>query len=555
MNPDLADGCNISARLRELAVRQPHQRAVVRPVGRDAAGRATYAHLTFAQLDRDADRLARGLTQLGLVRGQRVSLFVRPGLEFFALTFALFRLGTVPVLIDPGMGRRGLIRCLGQVEPEALIGPPLVQLISRFFPRALRSVRQRITTESRRPWGGTPLPELYVDQPEPFPVVPTAPDELAAILFTTGSTGPAKGVEYTHAMFDRQCDLIHEIYGLGPGDVDLPTFPLFGLFSVALGMTAVIPDMDPTRPGQVDPRRILEPLEDQGCTCAFGSPALWKRVAGYCGERFIKLPALRKVLIAGAPVPSELHRRLLAVLPTGAETHTPYGATESLPVCDLTGAEVLAETAALTAQGQGVCVGRPVPGVEVAVIQLTDEPLPEWRDELRLPPGRIGEIAARGDHVTRSYFRLDRANELHKIHTDGHPWHRLGDVGYFDETGRLWYCGRKAHRVETPAGPLFTVCAEAIFNQDPRVRRSALVGVGERPNQTPVIVIEAEELPSGKIEREKLRTELLRRGAEHELTRGIELLLFHPAFPVDIRHNAKIGREELARWAGGQLKT
>jgi acyl-CoA synthetase (AMP-forming)/AMP-acid ligase II len=216
------------------------------------------------------------------------------------------------------------------------------------------------------------------------------------------------------------------------------------------------------------------------------------------------------------------------------------------------GREVLASTAALTREGRGTCVGVPVAEVEVRILRLSDEAMERFSEDLCLPRGEIGEIAVRGSYISRRYDQREEHNRLSKIHCDDGTWfHRMGDVGYLDDEGRLWFCGRKAHRVETEEGLLFSVPCEAIYENDERVARAALVWLGERPRQTPVICV---ELSEGVAESDSLRRELMERGRAHENTKSIERLLFHPGFPVDRRHNAKIEREKLATWASAQLE-
>ena len=537
------------------AAGRPHQRAVVFPAGQDALGRWRYTHLTFAQAAADLGTYAANLRALGVTPGMRVVFLVRPGLEFLPLTFALFHLGAVPVLIDPGMGRKNLLRCIASVRPEAFIGIPLAHVARLLRPGYFRGVRVLVTIGRRWGWGGADLRDLRRPADAP-PAAPVGPEDLAAIVFTTGSTGPPKGVEYTHGMFVAQRDLLRDVFGLTPDDVDLPGFALFALYSVAMGLTVVLPDMDPTRPALVDPAKIRAAAADHGATFSFGSPALWRRVCQAPGN----LPSLRQVVMAGAPIPVALHEQLLGGrLAPGARVHTPYGATECLPVTTFTGAEVLAETAALTRAGRGTCVGRPLPGVRVRIIRIRDEPLPRWRDTEELPAGQIGEIVVQGPMVSRRYFELPAQTAQHKIYESddearGPFWHRIGDVGYFDAAGRLWFCGRKAHRVETGRETLFTVCCEAIFAQHPRVYRAALVGVGaDRARQTPVMIVEPEagHFPRDAAAAAAFRAELLALGAASPLTKDITDVRFHPAFPVDIRHNAKIFREKLAAWASG----
>jgi acyl-CoA synthetase (AMP-forming)/AMP-acid ligase II len=206
----------------------------------------------------------------------------------------------------------------------------------------------------------------------------------------------------------------------------------------------------------------------------------------------------------------------------------------------------------LSERGFGNCVGRPMAGIGLEIIRLTDAPIPQWDDGLLLPDGEIGEIVARGDLVTRSYFRNPRADEHSKISQGNRFWHRMGDLGWRDKNGRIWFCGRKTHRVITRNDVLFTIPCEAIFNHHPHVRRSALVGIGPPKDQQPVICIEpatSKASPPRKVFIEELRE--MAGSSEH--TRHIDTFLFHKRFPVDIRHNSKIFREQLAQWAARKL--
>jgi acyl-CoA synthetase (AMP-forming)/AMP-acid ligase II len=376
---------------------------------------------------------------------------------------------------------------------------------------------------------------------------------VAAILFTSGSTGVAKGVIYTHAIFAAQVEQLQRVYQIHPGEVDLPTFPLFGLFGPALGVTSVLPEMDATRPALVDPLRILDAIRWFGVTNLFGSPALLRRVGGGAGPGE-HLPTLRRVISAGAPVPPAVVERFCELLPAGTQVYTPYGATEALPVASIGSEEILRETGARTAEGAGICVGLPVEGITVRVIRISDEPIPTWSDDLVLPTGQIGEIVVQGRVVTASYHNRPESTALAKIQdpSRGGFWHRMGDVGYLDERGRIWFCGRKSQRVITPAGTLFTIPCEGVFNAHPGVLRSALVGVKRNGVVEPVLCVE--RTPEGvALAEEQLKRELLTLGNAHEHTRAIRHILFHPSFPVDIRHNAKIFREKLAVWAAGRL--
>ncbi len=543
---------NVATHLRQMARLQPYRRAVVCPCGRDADGRVAYTHLTFRQLDVESDRLAQGLEEVGVGRGVRTILMVRPSLDFFALVFGLFKVGAVPVVVDPGMGVRRMLACLRESRAQALIGIAPAHVLRILAPTCFKGVKTTITVGRRLFWGGRTLRQVRANRRRPYRIADTRTDELAAILFTTGSTGPAKGVRYTHGVFDAQVRNIRAQFGIMPDEIDLPTFPLFALFDPALGMTAVIPDMDPTKPARVNPHKIVEAIVNQGVTNMFASPALLDRVGRYGRQQGLKLPTLKRVISAGAPAAPANIERFAAMLTGQAQIHTGYGATEAMPVSAFGSDAILGETRRLSEKGYGMCVGPPISGVDVRIITIGDEPLKRWRDDLELPQGEIGEIVVRGDQVTQGYFERPDADALSKI-VDGNTfWHRMGDLGWLDKKGRIWFCGRMSHRVVTEQATFYTIPCEAIFNNHPRVFRSALVGVGPRGRQRPVVCIELEPGDRGK-DKARLETELLALAKESPITTAIETILFHRAFPVDVRHNSKIFREQLAVWAAKRL--
>ncbi len=553
-SPD-RDSCNVASHLPRMAALVPDKPAVIVNRSRDRAGRATYASLTFAELEALSNKIANGLSHAGIERGMRVLVMVKPGFDFIGLTFALFKMGVVPVMIDPGMGVRRLLDCVRGVDLHGFIGIPLAHVLRILHREPFRTVQHFVTVGRRWIWGGYSLSQLTRNADTEFEMVETRSDEDAAILFTSGSTGPAKGVVYEHGMFDAQVRMIQSHYGIEPGEVDLPAFPLFALFSTAMGMSCVIPDMNPSHPARVDPAKLVEAIRDHQVTSTFGSPAIWKRVASYCIKHKIELPSLRRVLIAGAPVPGPVIEGLHQALSPTADVHTPYGATESLPVASISGREVLSQTIDKTRHGGGTCVGKPLAGAMVRVIKITDAAIENWSDDLCVPHGEIGEICVQGAFVTKQYYGQDEATKLSKIADGSAIWHRIGDVGYQDEKGRLWFCGRKSHRVDMGSRMLFADQCEAVFNEHNRVSRTALVGVGHRGRQSPVLIVEFEagRVPSGS-DLQKIFGELKAIGRENELTREITVFLQHPSLPVDVRHNAKINREELTEWAKAKLR-
>lgn len=507
--------------------------------------------LSFLEMDRLSDRYCGYLQRQGVQPGDVVMLMVTPSADFICLTLALFKLGAPIVLIDPGMGYKNLLRCIARVQPTVLVGIPKALLFAKVFRRDFASVRRFFCVGNSFGLLGPDLRgAALVCERNSSP--PLDGEALAAIIFTTGSTGPPKGVRYEHGIFNAQLHMIGDYYGIGENDIDQPAFPLFALFSAALGACSVIPDMDATRPAQVDPKKFVASIARYRVTYSFGSPAIWNVVSRYCADQRITLPTLRKILMAGAPVPHEVLARTTALLPPGAEIFTPYGATESLPVASISAREVLNETMLLSRQGAGTCVGRPLPGIDIRIMEISDQPEPQLRSEKILATGEIGEILVRGGVVTRAYHHNPEETALAKTRDGETFWHRMGDVGYLDGEGRLWFCGRRAHRLETEGGRMFTIPCEAIVNEHPQVFRSALVGVKDGRGVTiPVMILELHRERS--IGSRRVIGEALDLCRAHPLTRAIDTILVHPAFPVDIRHNAKIFREKLSLWAQRQL--
>jgi acyl-CoA synthetase (AMP-forming)/AMP-acid ligase II len=567
---------NIARHLAAMAASHPQVPALKVPRGRTATGEIDYLSLTFAELDREVAAWRSHLAGRGVRRGDRTLVMVRPGLPLIAAAFALFQLGAVPVIVDPGMGLRNFLSCVRQARPRVLLGIPFAQWMSRILWRAFRSVEIRVPVSGRLTYRVAPVAPTSGVVAE---VAHSAADELAAVLFTSGSTGAPKGVCYEHGQFEAQVGLIRETYGITPGEVDLPLLPIFALFNPALGMTTIVPEIDPRRPADVDPSRIVQAIQQERVTNSFGSPTLWLKISGHCRAQGIMLPTLRRVLCAGAPVPAGLWQDARSWLPNGC-LHSPYGATEALPVSSVSEAEID------VASVRGACVGRPLHGIAVKIIGISDAPIATFAGALELATGEIGEIVVHGPNVTQRYdgrpeataaakiaaanaerrtLNAERRSDETKAASDlsvqrsafdvqrsapigaADSWHRMGDCGYFDSGGRLWFCGRKVERVETSDGVLHTEPCEQVFRKHPRAARCALIGLGERPRQEPAMVIET-RLASRR-EGAALAAELRSLGRTHPHTAAITTFFFRERFPVDVRHNAKIHRLALAKWA------
>ena len=503
--------------------------------------------VTYAELQGRVEDAAAGLLAAGVGAGTRTALLVPPTADFFVLAYALLRVRAVPVVVDPGIGLDRVRSCLGEVAPEAFVGVAKAHLARRVLgwcPSAWIAV-----TAGPVPVPGTTwLRRLEREGARLVAHRPHTPSARrdgspAAILFTSGSTGPPKGVEHHEDGLLAQAGLVRDLYGLGPGDVSLATFPPFALFGPALGMTTVVPRMDPTRPAKVVPSRLVTAARRTGATVMFGSPAVLDRL-GRGAPAGTHLPALRQVISAGAPVPRRVQRRVLALLGPGAQVHTPYGATEALPVASIGSDELL------DLPEDGICVGRPVPGVDVALMRVAEGPVDALTPDRHVAPGEVGEVVVRGPVVSPAYADRPDATAAAKVTWDGVLAHRTGDLASTDDEGRLWFAGRVAHVVHTAAGPLHSVPCEEILNRHPAVRRTALVGVGPEGDRTPVAVVEmlrGARLTAGVVE------ELRARAAADTRTQPITTFLEHRSLPVDPRHNSKIDREALGHWAARVL--
>lgn len=512
--------------------------------------------MSLGQLEQRCDSYAQGLRTLGLRPGDKVLLMEPPGPRFVALSFALFKLGCVPVLIDPGMGVGSLLRCVERLRPDILVGVGRIHLLRSFQPSHFASVRRAVCTDGH--WPGARSLEASCD-PKAAAVSPhgCSSDQLAAILFTSGSTGPAKGVEYRHGVFAAQVEALQHMFQFEPGQVDMPGFPLFALFSVALGLTCVLPDLQPSRPASAEPTRLIRSILDWQVNNLQGSPAIWEKLGRYCLDYGIELPSVRRVITFGAPISLKFLETWNKLLAGRGEVYTPYGATEVLPISLISGQEVLGDTAAGTRAGKGTCVGRAVPGVQVRILKVYDRPLPEWQEDEFLPPGEVGEIVVSAEQVTWAYYQDAAATEASKIRQGERIWHRMGDLGYLDEVGRLWIVGRKNHRVEGAEQTYYPACAEGIADEHPDVRRSALVAVPDperAEGRIPALVVELlrprHYKDSG--ERNRISRELRERLAQHPPYGDVQQVFFHKDFPVDPRHNVKIDREALGLWARSQ---
>lgn len=543
---------NLFDLLCEQAERHPGRMAFAQARRRTRSGRFLYETLTYKQLLQEVNLTACALHRAGVHRASKVLLLVRPDLDLPIIVFALFKLGAVPIVIDPAMGLKRLFACVQQVAPHAMIALPFAHALRPFAGKAFASIDVHISTGTHRLPGARRLLDLRREAADSVDTAGTRLHDLAAIFFTSGSTGAPKGVEATHGSLAAQ---ITHFRALSEGDLDgveLAAFPIATLISPCLGRSSVIPDMGSSRPGRCKPEHLIRAIEDFGVTTGFASPIVWDRLSRHCALTGRDLPSLRTAFSGGAPIAPRMADRLMKVMPHGL-MHTPYGATEVTPISTIAADEIAGETARLSAVGHGVCVGRVVPGLDVRIIEITEGPLCHWRDVKELPATQVGEIVVRGALVSPRYHNDPVNTALCKIEAEeaGGSWHRTGDAGYFDKRGRLWFCGRTRHIVKVQGVSYHSVSVEEVLNAEAEVWRSALVGVEVAGQTELALVVEFHPEHRDRIGPTRLHTYKARL---HGLDFPVKHLMPYPKpFPVDKRHNSKIERHVLAEWAQRQI--
>lgn len=578
-------------RFRAVVADQPDREVVIFPAGTADSGLPEYRHLTYRELDEWSDTIAGHLIAQGVGRGTRTIVLVLPSPELYAIMFGLLKIGAVPVVIDPGMGLRKMLNCLRAANAEAFIGIPQAHAARVLFRKYFRDVRVAITVGPRWFWGGQTLQswasptasdtvassrlhELRTkvagarsrwdsrsaaglaahNSAELSARVPAPADELLMIAFTTGSTGPAKAVEMTHGNLTSMVDQVDAARSRVAPGTSLITLPLVGILDMLLGSRCVLPPLIPSKVGSTDPAHVVDAINRFEVRTMFASPAVLIPLLRHLESAKAEVPTLHSIYSGGAPVPDWCIAGLREVLSADAEVHAGYGSTEALPMSTIESRELLGGLVERAHRGEGTCIGRPAENVRARLVAITDDALPSWTDvearEAELVATRgIGELVVAGPNVSTRYYWPQEANRAGKIAEGDVVWHRTGDLAWIDAEGRIWFCGRKSQRLRTADGPMFSVQVEQVFNTLPGVARTALVGVGTPGAQQPVLCVEAE--PGA--DTVTLATRLRERAAEFEVTSRVRRFLFHPKFPVDIRHNAKIGREQLAVWAAEQL--
>jgi acyl-CoA synthetase (AMP-forming)/AMP-acid ligase II/pimeloyl-ACP methyl ester carboxylesterase len=534
-----------------------------------AAGGSVSRSLSWRELEHSIAALAAGLLDIGVRPGNRVSLMVPPGVDLTVVLYACLRIGAVVVVADAGLGTRGLSRAVKGAAPDFLIGIdkalaaasvlgwPGRRISVRELPAARRrllGVEASVATLTRGVDSVSEVPPS--NAPEAAPDAALGPDAPAAVLFTSGSTGPAKGVLYTHRQLVAMRDTVAATLGIRPGARLVAGFAPFALLGPALGAVSVTPAMDVTAPRTLTASALADAAAAVDATVVFASPAALRNVLSTKdGLRRAGHGALERVellLSAGAPVPEPLLTEVQRLLPR-ASLHTPYGMTEALPVTDISleqirTAQADADAGTMAGAGNGVCVGLPVHGARVALIPLAANGTAPGNHPVT-EAGVTGEILVSAPHVKEAYDRL-WLTQRESVRTAG--WHRTGDVGHFDAAGRLWVEGRLAHVVTAPGSVVTPVGAEQAIERLDDVGLAAVVGIGPAGTQAVIAVVETVP-PARRAGPAAPQLAGRVRAAARLAGVSVSAVLAVPAQPTDIRHNAKIDRTRLSRWASRVL--
>jgi olefin beta-lactone synthetase len=522
-----------------------------------------YSYTNWDEFSRGVKQFHRGLTNLNLSSGDKVLFLMPAGSDFLQLVYAVMSCGATPLFVDPGVGRKNLITCIKDAKPDAFITIARGQVLRMIAKEAFVNCKFQITVGSISsiisyiPFLGKKFLGQGIVKPFSFlkkfasqdiDLIPNNGNALVA--FTSGATGVPKGVIYTNDSMRAFLNILHDRLAYRSGAKDMPLLPIFSVFNPAQGVTTVFPPIDAAKPISMDTEKVVNVINEQQVKSCFGSPTLWQIIADYCIQSKKQLSSLNRVLIAGTEVNDSVLNSLERVVSL-ENVFTPYGSTECLPVTLLSGSERRKVNLQRShTEELGTLVGKPILECKLIVAKVTGNNFDPCNSF------EIGEILVCGKHVSPKYLDRAQATKEAKLFCeDGTFWHRMGDVGYLDEEGRLYYCGRKSHVVHTTDRNYYPVPVEMIVNQHAMVKRSALVALPTPAEVGLVVEPYPQYFPKKNEDTETFIKELRELCKSSPISETITTFFFHPSLPVDGRHNAKIFRDKLSDWATGLIKS
>lgn len=514
---------NIAAVLQQQAHKDANAAALI------DVHRGTERVVTFSELNRKVASVAAKLAQCGFGLGDAVLILHPVSIELYVFLIALFRLGGVAVFLDPSAGLDHVQRCSVGYPLKGFFGSVKAQWLRLAVP-GLRRISHAFCSS----WFPGTLKLSSDSGPEHPEITGLEPDSPALVTFTSGSTGEPKAALRTHRFLLAQHRALERSLDLKPGTVDLTTLPIFVLANLASGVTSVMPHADLRAPGKINPVPVLAQIQRRNVATTAASPAFVERLIEECEQRGESMPQLHRVFMGGAPVFPNLLRRAAQVFPKARITAV-YGSTEAEPMAEIELDEISPQDFNRMSSGGGLLAGHPDPSLTLRIIRDTwGQPIStltcEQFERMRAATGEPGEIVVNGDHVLPGYMGGVGDQET-KFRVDGARWHRTGDLGYFDDSSRLWLLGRCNAKIEDERGVLYPFAVECAAQQHHDVVRAALCQRDHRR----ILAVQAK--------RPSVTKELSERLKWAELD---EIILV-ARIPLDRRHNAKVDYPTLDR--------
>ncbi len=493
-------------------------------------GKLTDRILTYRDLDNKSSLFARHFSGLGLKAGDNVVVMVPVSSELYITLLGLFKIGCAAVIIEPGFGLKAMNNCCSLTEPKGFIGISkafILTILSKTF-RSIE-VKSILGSSVIAPFT-LKLNSIINSGVADYSIYNAGDDHDAIITFTSGSTGVPKGIRRTHGFLKTQMMVLSKELDFEKGDVEMTNLPVVVLNNMANGIATVLPYFKDYTLKSMDTKIIHSQIESCKVNRLTGSPFFVDKI-------FAKddpvLKKIKKVFTGGGLVEGKtainIGRYSEAVL------KIIYGSTESEPIAVL---RYENNDEMIDLGG----VGKPVESIEVLVIKVTGGRLDfikEDKDQLILPANKIGEIIVKGCHVNRGYYKNEDAVLENKIIDKNNGlYHRTGDTGYFDDTGRLWITGRVSNLVYSDNEPVDLNKIEKSLKKCLYIKKAAVVSF---ENNRVVVFVEKIQQCKNDVIISELESILKGMKIDPYCIRIIKRI------PLDKRHNTKIDYKRLKK--------